>query len=71
MAARAPLGFDVAFAIGEGGEGGVSLVIVIVVVGAGIGVFLLGGEAEGLDVAAGEANCDDGLGGVDGLAEEL
>lgn len=71
MAARAPLGFDVAFAIGESGKSGISFVVIIVIVGAGIGVLIFGGEAEGLDVSAGKTNSDDRLGGVDSLAEEL
>jgi hypothetical protein len=71
VAACAPLGFDVACAIGEGRKGGGVLVVVIIVVGANIGVLLLSGEAESLNVSTGEANSNNRLGGVDGLAEEL
>ncbi|KFY27865.1 hypothetical protein V491_00712 [Pseudogymnoascus sp. VKM F-3775] len=69
MAASAPLGFDVAFAIGKRRQGG--SVLVIVIIGASIGVLFLCWEAEGLDVSTGETNSNNRLGGVNGLAEEL
>lgn len=67
------MGFDVASAIGERRKGGGALVVIVVVVRAraSIGGFLVGREAEGLDVSTGETNSDNRLGGVDGLAEEL